>query len=416
MKVHMERMGHPPLFVALFVFGFMSPFAHAQQVTATGVRIDIDNQNIVGAAFDDEAGTFFVQQRVYSIVDNTYRSHRRVTSWSVNKRTKIAERDFDLDPPPNQLNHLPPCGNIAVAEKTNHILVCRLDGLDVLDATSLRTIGKLALPSTTQSNAPHRLLGPQSTGQDQKTYELALDEARNRVLLLSSRSGSQYPLSYSGSLWLTSYSLLDGMEQQDVQLGSLGLVDHAELGFDPELGKVAVSMTYRGHNPWTSDIYLCNDDNLTGCAQAAEVDPVSQMSFFGNKLLFVVDRYDRKEDCVMGLDLNTHAVTRDYCAPATGVRFALGVVNSKYIVGFTGTRRSAGFLSEGYVNVQNSFSLWEAVNPRVRDTAKYLLNTGVLQRSMRVVVSTTEPLFLAYSEPEQYHQVELNLYSVSADK
>lgn len=396
----------------LFVLACLSPVIRAQQPAATGVRIDIGDQNIVGAAFDDGAGVFFVQQRIYSPVDNVYRSHRRISSWSLDKHTMVAERDFDLDPTPKQLNHLPPCGNVAVAEKANRILVCRLDGVEILDATSLRTIGKLALPSPRQSDAPHRLLGPQSAGQDQKTYELAVDEARDRVLLLSSRSGSQYPLSYSGSLWLTSYSLLDGTEREDVQLGSLGLVDHAELGFDPERGNVAVSMTYRGQNPWTSDIYLCSDIDLIRCARAAQVDPVSQMSFLGNKLLFVVDREDRKEDCVMSLDLNTHEVRSDYCASDTGIRFALGVADGKCVVAFAGTRRRAG-LSEGYVNVQNDFSIWCKNSPRTGSSTKYLMDKGVGQRSMRIAASTTRPYFLAYSVPQQYHKVELDLYSVS---
>jgi len=69
-------------------------------------------------------------------------------------------------------------------------------------------------------------------------------------------------------------------------------------------------------------------------------------------------------------------------------------------------------MSENFVDKENTFALWKVGNSHVVGASKFLLDTDVVQQSMRVVASSTSPMFLAYADSGQEHPAELDLYMI----
>lgn len=376
----------------------MSMVVHAtsQPPIIHGQRVDLLPGNIVGANLDEEHGVFYIEQLVLSTEDQKINTHHLVTSWSLSSNKMLAKREFAVDP--GQNNPLPRCGDIALATKSHRLFVCGQAGIEILDTKDLRTTGKIA------------------EGQDLKTYQIAVDEQRNILVVLSGRTNKGFPSSPAGSLWLSSYSLSDGSLRGEIQLGSLGIVDTSELILDLSQGRIAVALTRRGGNQWSSSVYLCREDALSQCTNLAQVDAISQMSFFENELLFVTQMPAQTKGCVMSLDIETRAVTEAYCAHASGVRYAFGVVGGKYIVGFSGRNKRAHLLGEEYVNVSNALSIWVAGKSQVAGTTFLLQDHGIQQENVRIVGSVLSPLFLAYAPISGTSNAVLGVYSISVAK
>ena len=380
------------------VFGiaiFISIVVHttAQSVVVRGQKITGPSGKIVGTTLDDEKGVFYVEQVVLSTVGQKINNRHLVTSWSLSSYKMLAKREFAIDPGEN--TPTPRCGDIALGISSHRLFLCGEGGIEILDPSDLGTIGRIA------------------EGKDLKTYRIAVDEHRNSLIVLSGRTNRGWPSSPSGSLWLSLYSLSDGSSQSEIQLGTFGPVDTSELVLDLTHDQIAIALTRRGRDPWNSSVYFCRENALNECAELARVDAISQMSFFENKILFVKQMADRSRDCVMSIDLATHAVAQAYCAPATGVRYALGVVAGKYIVGFTGRNKRAHFLSEEYLNVDNALSLWEAGKPRVAAISSLLRESGILQENVRIMGSDTSSLFLAYAPIADTEDAVLSVYQIA---
>jgi hypothetical protein len=274
-----------------------------------------------------------------------------------------------LDPSPQHRDSYS-CARVEVSIKANKILLCSPEThLDVLDPDSLNTVGKIAYRN------------------DQYIYDFVVDDERGRIFVLSLR-GDDSPR-------LTSYSLLGGSQQQEAVLArtegrrmSLALV--------PTTGQVAVSVDHRFRGDTKSDIYVCSSGETLDCRSVAQVEWASQISALGKELLVAPNIFpDRKKDCLIGVNLDTHAVAREYCSPSTGVHYAVGVADDRYVVAFTGIGKRL-WLREQNALVENSFSVWRAGNPKVTAVAKDPTNFGGLESEAWVFASRTEPWFVAY--------------------
>jgi hypothetical protein len=104
---------------------------------------------------------------------------------------------------------------------------------------------------------------------------------------------------------------------------------------------------------------------------------------------------DNKKDCVLSIDRVTRSVSREYCSPSTGVHYAVGVADKRFVMAFTGVSKR-GWFSEENKSVAASFSIWRAENSQVAAIAKDPTDYGAFQDEIRIVGSSTEPLFLAY--------------------
>lgn len=352
----------------LFSTGLLRPLA--QRVELNGSKIPLAEGNVIGVGFYEQKSAFFVQQNVLSLENGglVIRSRRRVSSWSVKTHNVLTERMFDLNP--RDLTSFS-CVRVEVSVKANKILLCSPEThLEVLDPDSLNTVGKIAYRS------------------DQYIYDFVVDDERGRIFVLSLR-GDDSPR-------LTSYSLLDGSQQQEAVLPrtegrrmSLALVSTT--------GQVAVAVDRRFRGDTKSDIYVCSPGEILDCRSVAQVEWASQISILGKELLVAPNIFpDRKKDCLIGVNLNTHAVAREYCSPSTGVHYAMGVADhDRYVVAFTGIGKRL-WLREQNALVENSFSVWRAGNPNVAAVAKDPTNFGGLESVAWVFASRTEPWFIVY--------------------
>lgn len=335
----------------------------------SGSKLVLPDGNVLGVAFRPQGDTFFVQQLVLSAGEGGrgVLSSRLLSSWSWKTHTMLTKKVLDPSP---QYHDSYSCARVEVSVKANKILLCSPEThLEVLDPDSLNTVGKIAYRN------------------DQHVYDFVVDDERGRIFVLSLR-GDDSPR-------LTSYSLLDGSQQQEAVLPrtegrrmSLALV--------PRTGRVAVAVDHRFRGDTKSDIYVCSSGETLDCRSVAQVEWASQINILGTELLVASNIFpDRKKDCLIGVNLDTHAVAREYCSPSTGVHYAVGVADDRYVVAFTGIGKRL-WLKEQNVVVENSFSVWRAGDPHLDAVAKEPTNYGGLQSVVRIFASRTEPWFVAY--------------------
>ena len=86
-------------------------------------------------------------------------------------------------------------------------------------------------------------------------------------------------------------------------------------------------------------------------------------------------------------------------------------MDKRYVVAFTGISKRKWF-SEDDKSVAASFSVWRAEIPQVATVAKDPADYGAFQDEMRIVGSSTEPLFITYQRVSNM----LCLYSITDSK
>ena len=234
----------------------------------------------------------------------------------------------------------------------------------------------------------HIVGGKRGIGWD-RNEDFVVDDLRSRVLVLSSRR--------DGTIRLTAYSMPEGRQQQEAVLPFVHGYTMG-LALASETGQVGVSVDSAGRSSSKGDIYVCGSVASFDCANLApQIDSVYQISFLGRQLLAASNHPTfNKKDCILASDLDTHSVSRKYCSPATGVHYAVGVVNMKYVVAYTGLSKDiSNFLIEGSRPVSSSFSVWRVDTPQVTPIAK--APTDIDSQSFwRVAASSVGPLFIAY--------------------
>jgi hypothetical protein len=271
------------LYVMLFVSGEWLQTA-AQSMELSGSKVTLPEGNVLGVAFHEQTERFFVQQLVLTTGEGGrgVLSSRQLSSWSLKNRSMSAKRM--LDPNPRHLDTYPR-GRIEVSSKSNKLLLCSAETyMEVLDPDSLNTVGKIAYRN------------------DQYIYDFALDDTRGWVLVLSLR-GDDSPR-------LTSYSLVDGSQQQETVLPPTG-ERRMMLAIVEKTGQIVVATDQSFHGVDKSDIYICGSDATLACAKAALIDRVSQISLLAEDLLVATNTFaDRRKECLISVDVGTHSVSR----------------------------------------------------------------------------------------------------------
>jgi len=341
----------------------------AQSMEVTGSKVPLPEGNVLGAAFYEDKGVFFVQQNLLSTENGglVIRSHRQLSSWSLKDHSIITRRVFAEAP---QGASAYPCGRVEASAKSHQILICSAEAyLEIIDPDNLSTVGTMA------------------NQNDQYINDFAIDDLRDRVLVLASRR--------DGSVRLTAYSIQDGKQQQEAVLPSKNAT-RMSLAFAAKTGHIGVAIDGGSRSGSKADIFICGIDKTFSCTNVTQISGVSQISFLGGQVLVATSTFaDNRKDCILTVDPTIRSVSHEYCSPATGVHYAVGVVNNKYVVAFTGISKRKWF-SEENKSVASSFSVWRAENPQVAAVAKDAMDYGAFQNEMRVVASSTEPLFIAY--------------------
>jgi hypothetical protein len=347
----------------------------------SGSRVPLPEGNVLGAAFYVDKGMFIVQQNVLSTENGglVIRSHRQLSSWNLKNRSMITRRVFDEAP---QEASAYPCGRVETSARMHRVFLCSAGSyLEVIDPDTLGTVGTVAQVG------------------DQYINDFAVDDLRGRLLVLGSWK--------DGSIRLTAYSLLNGDKQQEAAL-PIANATRMSLAFAPQIGQIGIAVDVDSRSGSKADIYACATDKTFSCANVTKIDAVSQISFLGKQMLVATSTFaDNKNDCILTVDPTARSVSREYCSPSTGVHYAVGVVNKRYVVAFTGISKRKWF-SEENKSVAASFSVWRAEIPQVEGVAKDPADYGAFQNEIMIVGSSTEPLFIAYQRVSNM----LCLYSI----
>lgn len=348
----------------------------------SGSRIALSDGNVLGAAFYEDKELFFVQQSVLSTEPGVrgIRFHRELSSWDVKSRSMVLKRAFDKAPEGASVY---PCGRVETSAKLHRVFLCSSGShVEVIDPGSLSTVGEMA------------------QGNDQYINDFAVDDLRGRIFVLASGR--------NGSIRLTAYSLMTGEKEQESVLPATN-AKRMSLAFAPKTGQIGIAVEVGSRAGGKADIYACSTQSNLACINVAQIDSVSQISFLGRQMLVATSTFaDNKKDCVLTVDPVTRSVSREYCSPSTGVHYAVGVVDKRYVVAFTGVSKRTWFGEENK-SVSSSFSVWRAETPQVAAVAKDPIDYGAFQNELRVVASDTEPLFIAYQRVSNV----LCLYSIT---
>lgn len=353
----------------------------AQKIDINGVLVPLPDGNVLGVALDEDQGMFFVQQSVLSPGANGrgISSHMQITSWSLKNGSLIKQQLFPEAPTGSSAF---PCGHMQASAKPHRIYVCSSGSrLDIIDPNSLMTVGTIA----------------QTDGQ--AITDFAVDDSHGRALVLSTWR--------DGGIHLASYSLNTGVKLQDALVSTTNSTKMS-LAVAPRTGQIGISLDIPDRAGNRAYIYTCTDSLNLACTKIAEVAAVSQMSFLGRQILIATSAFaDNKKDCLLTVDPMTKAVSQEYCSPSTGVHYAVGVVDRTYVIGFTGVSKRNWF-SEENKSVASSFSIWRAEALLVAAVAKDPTDYGAFQNEIRLVASSTEPIFIAYQRVSNV----LCLYSI----
>jgi hypothetical protein len=367
-----------------------------QRLQVQGSRVELPPGDVLGAAFYEDKGMFVIQQYVRSAENGGLlnRYHRQLSSWNIESHSMITKRVIDAVP--RDVRIFPP-GHIEASTITHRVYLCSAEShLEIMDPDSLETVGTMA----------------QVDGQI--IVDFAVDDPRSRVLVLSARR--------DGSIHLTSYSLLLGEKQQETVLPS---IDSDPDSFNARMDLISVSRTgqiaiylqdLRGLKS-KPGIYMCKDEPDFTCTKNAYFDEThrpSEISFLGETLLSANHDFF-KSDCIVSIDPGYKYTLKKpfemgfankYCS-RTGVHYAVGVAENKYVVGFTGVGEYHPW-SEHWETVSSSFSVWRAGTSGVAAVVQDPTDCATPFCGIRIAASKTNPLFITYQETSN----ALFLYSI----
>ena len=347
---------------------------NAQYLKVAGSKIDLPNGDILGAAFYEGVGGFLVQQYVLIPEKDKvgFRTHRQLSSWDINNRSVIAitEKAFDEQRPRTQVF---PCGRVEASAKLRRVFICSADShIEVLDPDDLSTVGKIAR---------------QESGI---ISDFAVDDLRSRLFVLTTLG--------DGSSRLIAYSLPDGQnkENETVLPVTNSMPTRMRLALDLDSGRVGIAVNVNIRNRSNADIYTCIVESGLACTKIIQTDELAQISFLGKQILAATNNFaNNKKECLLTIDPAAGSMSREYCSPSTGVHYAVGVVNGRYVAAFTGISKYNWFTEETR-SVSSSFSVWRAGNHKVAAVAKDSTDYGSFQDEIEIAASRTEPLFITY--------------------
>lgn len=380
-------------YVYIFILSLIALLraASAQNVELIASKINMPEGNdILGISLYEQKDMFYTQQTVLSQSKDQRIQRLRVSSWSLKTHSIIKEKMLDLDP---SYSRLSPCERVEVSSKMNKALLCSQESyLTILDPDSLETAGKMAV------------------NNNRYIYDFVIDDMRGLLYVLTGSSDNILRLRKQSTdfLWLTSFSMIDGSQINETSLPVINEGSIRKLALIEKTGEVIVAIptNHKGNND-KSNIYSCDTEGKLQCTHVLKMDEISQLSSIDNELLAATNIFnDRKNECLLSINMDTHTYARKYCAPATGVHYAVGVAGKKYIVAFTGISKYA-WLSETIKVLENSFSVWIVGNPHASAIAKDPTNFGSGHHAM-VFASKTKPLFIAYVGPSN----ALYIYSI----
>jgi hypothetical protein len=356
-----------------------------QSLQVSGAKIELPPGDVLGAAIYEGKGTFFVQQIVLSTepTENgklTTYSHQQLSSWDIASHAMVRRRVLGEI----HGHNTGVCGRVQISEATHRVYVCSAGShLEMIDPNTLEADGTMA----------------QVDGQI--IMDFAIDDVNGRALVLSARIGN--------SILLTSYSLLTGEKQNETVLPSVNWERRGVPGDLVSVSRSGQIGVYSDNRPAaflksSFSIYTCKDDPNLACVSTTNgIGEAAEIAILGQDILAASSELaDSRQECIVSVERSykqfskrpiSFRASHKYCA-RNGVHYAVGVVEDKYVVGFTGAD-GIDYLRGFDKPVSTSFSVWRAGNSKVAAVVK-IPTDHYVQQAFRIVGSNTEPFFIAY--------------------
>jgi len=355
----------------IFLLCLATPPVCGQKLEIVSSRPQTMPGIVLGAVFNENKNEFFIQDFTFRNTAGGQIGQRRISSWNLSSGEMKGNPRIDEYPATSSSY---PCGRIEFVPSMNAVVVCSQgSSLEFLDGGSLVLKEKMELINRGT------------------IFDFAIDKGANTLLVLS--------LSTDKKVHIASYSLSDRTQRSDLVLEPGYATSTLSVAISPSSRLAAVTTTLSEKGKGT--LYSCTYDRRVECKSLGDGPPISQIDFLGKQLLFAPSSFpDDKRACITSVNLSTNLRTKAYCAPRTGVHFAVGVIEEKYIVGYTGLR-STNWLTENAKVVENSFSVWRPENKQSQAKVNDPTNDKGLQLFL-IVTSKSMPYFIAFDFSNEF--------------
>jgi hypothetical protein len=336
----------------------------AQSLRLQGSKIVLPEGNVIGASLSNDL--VFIQQAVFHADGPVVHVSRRILAWDIRTNSVVKEKILDMGKSALLGND---CGKVEVIAQRRIVVCENHETLVMLDAVTLAPVSRIYC--------------------DGRIYDFSVDDSLKRVFV-ALRSGSDVQ-------YLTMFDIDTGKQIAQTRISS-GPVANGQIVADSRTKRVAVSHSRLEHRGYKTNVYGCSYAGRLTCEYIVTLKQVAQIAMWGRDVFLASGLLaDDRHVCLTAINLNTSAVTRQYCAPQTGVHYAVGVIEGKYVIGYTGIARRLAW-KEVTKTVNNSVSVWRYENGTVAAAAIQEGADAPFQAGARIACSESTPRFLLYSE------------------
>jgi hypothetical protein len=253
------------------------------------------------------------------------------------------------------------------------------------------------------------LVSPQTLETEKK-----ISVTPNHIAAIDEVDGILYTLSGpdDGPVALTSYRLSSGDLVQRSTLHGLGYRPGTTLRVAAvSAGKVAVlesDIKPLGVSENKSTLAVCTQGSERVCNSVQLPMPVANFVVSGEFAFFVSDEFadhgiESRHQCVAKLPLDSLEISAQaYCRTDAGVHYSVGILDSSFILGYSGYGARRGWLDDGLaVSKSSSISVWDAQSARLIAIAPLPHGKSFTLSASAIRVDTSgEKRFLFYNPME----------------
>ena len=275
-------------------------------------------------------------------------------------RSRIMKQDLKDRP-------YPPCGQMQFIDTGKVVAICSGDNsIDLIDANNLTTVRSIPIE------------GPGPFGD----FEIVENE--DLLFVVCQRHGNE--------IWLDRYKLSSGTKIDSLLLSANG-IGPFHLAVDSQRQLAFISMKPKGTRSDEDALGVCHYGFNRPCRHIRGIPPIAKMEMWNEHLVAVTSRFaDSKRECILSFQSNT--MESRYCAPKSGVHYAISVVSRKYLVGYTGMAKYTW--NEKIVTKSSTISIWTEHGRNPIGQTDFPMTDPVFQNAITMVGSSETPAFIAY--------------------
>jgi hypothetical protein len=335
-----------------------------QGLQLQGSKVVFPQGNVIGAAVSDKE--IFIEQSVFHSDGPVVRVSRRLLSWSLTTNSVLKEIMLGAGESTLVADD---CGRVEALEEGERILVCEnYATLAVLNGDSL-------MPVSTIHCVGH-------------IYDFAVDDTL-KLVFVASRTDPD-------TQYLMTFDIISGKQVGQTRISS-GTADKLQIAVDSRTKEVAVVESRLEHSGYKTDVYACGYTQTMTCAYVVTLQQTSQIAMWGQDVFLASGLLaDDRHVCITSVNLDTRAVAHQYCSPRTGVHYGVGVIDGRYVIGYTGIGKSFAW-KEATLTKSNSVSVWRYEDGNVAAKAVQEGADGPFQSGARIACGKS-PRFVLYSE------------------